>query len=198
MSLSRLCWSGIIIGRYHCVNDEKKGRVIMEKNYDPMKICGIVMMVYGVLYALLGMMAIIGMVQGLMPGHEAGEIAIVALSYVIAILAIVCGYVCLRRYNDMAMKLGLVFALLGIVSLVYTQVSMESFSVIDFISMAIGVTIFYYARKDKLASEPSEPVAEAQPSEETAEAEPEAELEQENAEENVEENTENEENEKTE
>lgn len=78
----------------------------MEKNYDPMKICGIVMMVYGVLYALLGMMAIIGMVQGLMPGHEAGEIAIVALSYVIAILAIVCGYVCLRRYNDMAMKLG--------------------------------------------------------------------------------------------
>ena len=26
----------------------------MEKNYDPMKICGIVMMVYGVLYALLG------------------------------------------------------------------------------------------------------------------------------------------------
>ena len=121
----------------------------MEKNYDPMKICGIVMMVYGVLYALLGMMA---------------------------------------------MKLGLVFALLGIVSLVYTQVSMESFSVIDFISMAIGVTIFYYARKDKLASAPSEPVAEAQPSEETAEAEPDSELEQEDAEEN----TENEENEKTE
>lgn len=198
MSLSRLCWSGIIIGRYHCVNDEKKGRVIMEKNYDPMKICGIVMMVYGVLYALLGMMAIIGMVQGLMPGHEAGEIAIVALSYVIAILAIVCGYVCLRRYNDMAMKLGLVFALLGIVSLVYTQVSMESFSVIDFISMAIGVTIFYYARKDKLASAPSEPVAEAQAAEETAEAEPDDALEQEDAEENVEENTENEENEKTE
>ena len=151
----------------------------MEKNYDPMKICGIVMMVYGVLYALLGMMAIIGMVQGLMPGHEAGEIAIVALSYVIAILAIVCGYVCLRRYNDMAMKLGLVFALLGIVSLVYTQVSMESFSVID------CITIFYYARKDKLASAPSE---------ETAEAEPDSELEQEDAEEN----TENEENEKTE
>ena len=45
----------------------------MAKNYDPMKICGIVMMVYGVLYALLGMMAIIGMVQGLMPGHEAGD-----------------------------------------------------------------------------------------------------------------------------
>ena len=159
----------------------------MEKNYDPMKICGIVMMVYGVLYALLGMMAIIGMVQGLMPGHEAGEIAIVALSYVIAILAIVCGYVCLRRYNDMAMKLGLVFALLGIVSLVYTQVSMESFSVIDCITMIVGVVIFYYARKDKLASAPSEPVSEAQPAPDDA-------PEQENAEEN----TENEENEKTE
>lgn len=198
MSLSRLCWSGIIIGRYHCVNDEKKGRVIMEKNYDPMKICGIVMMVYGVLYALLGMMAIIGMVQGLMPGHEAGEIAIVALSYVIAILAIVCGYVCLRRYNDMAMKLGLVFALLGIVSLVYTQVSMESFSMIDCITMIVGVVIFYYARKDKLANAPSEPVAEAQAAEETAEAESDDALEQEDAEETVEENTENEENEKTE
>lgn len=166
----------------------------MEKNYDPMKIFGIVMMVYGVLYALLGMMAIIGMVQGLMPGHEAGEIAIVALSYVIAILAIVCGYVCLRRYNDMAMKLGLVFALLGIVSLVYTQVSMESFSVIDCITMIVGVVIFYYARKDKLENAPSEPVAEAQPSEETAESAPDDAPEQENAEEN----TENEENEKTE
>lgn len=168
----------------------------MEKNYDPMKICGIVMMVYGVLYALLGMMAIIGMVQGLMPGHEAGEIAIVALSYVIAILAIVCGYVCLRRYNDMAMKLGLVFALLGIVSLVYTQVSMESFSVIDCITMIVGVVIFYYAHK--LENAPSEPVAEAQAAEETAEAEPDDALEQEDAEENVEENTENDENEKTE
>ena len=170
----------------------------MEKNYDPMKICGIVMMVYGVLYALLGMMAIIGMVQGLMPGHEAGEIAIVALSYVIAILAIVCGYVCLRRYNDIAMKLGLVFALLGIVSLVYTQVSMESFSVIDCITMIVGVVIFYYARKDKLENAPSEPVAEAQAAEETAEAESDDALEQEDAEETVEENTENEENEKTE
>lgn len=98
----------------------------------------------------------------------------------------------------MAMKLGLVFALLGIVSLVYTQVSMESFSVIDFISMAIGVTIFYYARKDKLENAPSEPVAEAQAAEETAEAEPDDALEQEDAEENVEENTENDENEKTE
>lgn len=77
----------------------------MEKNYDPMKICGIVMMVYGVLYALLGMMAIIGMVQGLMPGHEAGEIAIVALSYVIADPGDrlrLCLPASLQRYGDEA------------------------------------------------------------------------------------------------
>lgn len=75
---------------------------------------------------------------------------------------------------------------------------MESFSVIDFITMIVGVVIFYYARKDKLANAPSEPVAEAQAAEETAEAESDDAPEQENAEENMEENTENEENEKTE
>ena len=163
-------------------------------NKSSLKMYGYIMIAYGILYALLGTIAAAGLVQGLLPGQESGEMLLMVLVYVIAILAIVCGYVCLRRYNDMAMKLGLVFALLGIVSLVYTQVSMESFSVIDCITMIVGVVIFYYARKDKLENAPSEPVAEAQPSEETAESAPDDAPEQENAEEN----TENEENEKTE
>ena len=120
----------------------------MEKNYDPMKICGIVMMVYGVLYALLGMMAIIGMVQGLMPGHEAGEIAIVALSYVIAILAIICGFACIKGNNGMASVLGLIFAIMGLISLVYAQISQDAFNLFDCITMVLGVAIFYLARKN--------------------------------------------------
>ena len=116
-------------------------------NKNSLKMYGYIMMAYGVLYALLGVMAVAGLVQGLLPGHAAGEMGIVILSFVIAILAIICGYTCLKENRSGASALGLVFAVLGLASLLYTQFTQDAFSLFDCVTMVLGVAIFYLARK---------------------------------------------------
>ena len=49
---------------------------------------GYIMIAYGIIYALLGVLVMAGMLQGLMPGYESGEMLIMVLAFVVAILAI--------------------------------------------------------------------------------------------------------------
>ena len=113
---------------------------------------GYIMIVYGILYALLGTIAAAGLEQGLLPGQESGDVykrqLLMVLAYVIAILAIICGFACLKGNNGMASVLGLIFAIVGLISLVYAQISQDAFNLFDCITMVLGVAIFYLARKN--------------------------------------------------
>ena len=103
---------------------------------------GYIMIAYGIIYALLGVLVMAGMLQGLMPGYESGEMLIMVLAFVVAILAIIKGN------NGMASVLGLIFAIVGLISLVYAQISQDAFNLFDCITMVLGVAIFYLARKN--------------------------------------------------
>lgn len=48
----------------------------------------------------------------------------------------------------MASVLGLIFAIMGLLSLVYAQISQDAFNLFDCITMVLGVAIFYLARKN--------------------------------------------------
>ena len=63
---------------------------------------GYIMIAYGIIYALLGVLVMAGMLQGLMPGYESGEMLIMVLAFVVAILAIICGFACIKGNNGMA------------------------------------------------------------------------------------------------
>ena len=117
-------------------------------NKSSLKMYGYIMIAYGILYALLGTIAAAGLVQGLLPGQESGEMLLMVLAYVIAILAIICGFACLKGNNGMASVLGLIFAIMGLISLVYAQISQDAFNLFDCIKMVLGVAIFYLARKN--------------------------------------------------
>ena len=117
-------------------------------NKSSLKMYGYIMIAYGILYALLGTIAAAGLVQGLLPGQESGEMLLMVLAYVIAILAIICGFACLKANNGMASVLGLIFAIMGLISLVYAQISQDAFNLFDCITMVLGVAIFYLARKN--------------------------------------------------
>ena len=117
-------------------------------NKSSLKMYGYIMIAYGILYALLGTIAAAGLVQGLLPGQESGEMLLMVLAYVIASLAIICGFACLKCNNGMASVLGLIFAIMGLISLVYAQISQDAFNLFDCITMVLGVAIFYLARKN--------------------------------------------------
>lgn len=107
------------------------------------------MILFGVIYAILGTLALMGTLQGILPGHEAQETIVVVLAYIVALLALVCGVACMTGAVNVCRTLGFVFAVVGLVSLIYTQVTQSTFNVFDCIAMVFGIAIFVTAgRKD--------------------------------------------------
>lgn len=82
------------------------------KNYNKssLKALGIMMIIFAVIYALVGTLALTGVVSGALPGHENEEMVIVALGYVVALLALICGVVCVGGNIKAAKFMGMLFA----------------------------------------------------------------------------------------
>ena len=110
---------------------------------------GVVMIIFGLVYALLGTLSLMGTITGVLPGHEEQEIIIVILSYIIAILAIIGGISSVRGKFATARTVSLIFAVIGLVSLIYNQVTQDTFNNFDCITMVLGAGIFYLATTAK-------------------------------------------------
>lgn len=110
---------------------------------------GVVMIIFGLVYALLGTLSLMGTITGVLPGHEEQEIIIVILSYIIAILAIIGGITSVRGKFATARTVSLIFAVIGLVSLIYNQVTQDTFNNFDCITMVLGAGIFYLATTAK-------------------------------------------------
>ena len=63
-------------------------------NMSALKATGIMMIVFALVYVLLGTLAVAGIISNALPGHEKQETMIVILGYVVALLALICGVVC--------------------------------------------------------------------------------------------------------
>lgn len=125
-----------------------KGGLTMSNNSRALKIYGVIMFIYGILYAIVGTLAVAGLVMGVLPGQEKGEVVVILLSYIIAILAIILGVACIRGIYKTARLLGLVFGAFGLISLIYTGIAVGTFSLIDCITMVLGVGIYYLAKEN--------------------------------------------------
>lgn len=117
-------------------------------NSRALKIYGVIMFVYGIIYGIVGSLAVAGLVMGVLPGHEAGEMVVVALAYVIAVLAIILGVACIRGINSTARLLGLLFGAVGLISLIYTGIAADAFNLMDCITMVLGIGIYYLAKEN--------------------------------------------------
>lgn len=120
----------------------------MDKNNSGvLKVFGIVMILFGAVYAILGTVALMGELGGLLPGHAAQETLIVVLAYVVALLAIICGVACMKGAVNVCRPMGLLFAVVGLVSLLYMQFTQDSFNIFDCIAMVFGIAISVAAGK---------------------------------------------------
>ena len=93
------------------------------KNYNSssLKALGIMMIIFAVIYALVGTLALAGVISGALTGHENEEVIIVVLGYVVALLALICGVVCVGGNIKASKFMGIIFAVLGLIALIYQQ-----------------------------------------------------------------------------
>ena len=110
----------------------------MKKNTGVLKGFGFVMIIFGVIYAILGTLALAGVLGGILPGHESQEVLVLFLAYATA---------CLRGNMQTARIFGGIIAVIGLVSLIYLQITQDTFNLFDCIAVVLGVSIFYQAGK---------------------------------------------------
>lgn len=112
-----------------------------------LKIFGVIMLLFGLVYGIVGSLALAGTLQGVLPGHQAQEILVIVLAYGVALLAIVCGILCLKNVATGAMVTGILLALLGLAGVVYNQIALDSFNLFDMLGLLFGVSIAATATK---------------------------------------------------
>lgn len=112
-----------------------------------LKIFGVIMLLFGLVYGIVGSLALAGTLQGVLPGHQAQEILVIVLAYGVALLAIVCGILCLKNVAAGAMVTGILLALLGLAGVVYNQIALDSFNLFDMLGLLFGVSIAATAMK---------------------------------------------------
>ena len=112
-----------------------------------LKIFGLIILLFGLVYGIVGSLALAGTLQGVLPGHQAQEILVIVLAYGVALLAIVCGILCLKNVATGAMVTGILLALLGLAGVVYNQIALDSFNLFDMLGLLFGVSIAATAMK---------------------------------------------------
>lgn len=118
-----------------------------KNNKGALTFLGVIMAVFGVIYVIVGTLALVGTVNGILPGHEAQEIIIVVLAYVVAVLALICGVACVKGKLDICRMLGMIFGFIGGFSWVYILVTKGTFSIFDCIAFILGAAIFILSDK---------------------------------------------------
>ena len=58
-------------------------------NRTTLKIFGVIMLLFGIVYGIVGSLALAGTLQGVLPGHQTQEILVIVLAYGVALLAII-------------------------------------------------------------------------------------------------------------
>ena len=118
-------------------------------NRTTLKIFGVIMLLFGIVYGIVGSLALAGTLQGVLPGHQTQEILVIVLAYGVARLAISCGILCLKNVATGAMVTGIILALLGLAGVIYNQIALDSFNLFDMLGLLFGVSIAATAMKLK-------------------------------------------------
>lgn len=116
----------------------------MEKeNHGALTFLGIVSILYGLIYALLGTLSLIGSITGIFPGHEEQKIITVVLSYTITIISIIVGITSIKGKYKKTKEIGIILVALGLISLIYNQLTQNIFNSFDCIAIVLGAGIIY-------------------------------------------------------
>lgn len=118
-----------------------------DNNASILKIFGVILMAFGLVYAMVGTLAFLGSGLELMPGHKAGEMLVVALAYLVALVGFIGGVACLRGKSRSARMVGLVIVVVGAIALVYELLAAANLNFFDCLAVFFGVALCAAARE---------------------------------------------------
>ncbi len=113
------------------------------ENHEALTFLGTVMIIYGLIYALLGTLSLTETIMGVLPGHEQKEIIIIILSYTITLISVICGIMSIKGKYKNAKIISIFLAAIGLISLIYTQLAQDMFNSFDCIAIVLSAGIFY-------------------------------------------------------
>lgn len=114
-----------------------------------LKFFGIITIVIGVIFAIVGTLMLFGTIEGLQAEALQQEILVTILAYIEAILGIVCGIACLKNLTSVCKILGAIYAVLGLALMIYTDLSGQELSAFDCATMVLGIGIFFTANQSQ-------------------------------------------------
>ena len=115
-----------------------------------LKILGILLVLVGITYAVVGSAALAGMHGGLAAGQEGQGAIVIVLSYTVAVLALASGVVCMLGKKTAAKAFGVIFIVLGVGFFIYSFVTARYLSILDLVAVVVGILIIVAAsRKER-------------------------------------------------
>ena len=124
-----------------------------EEGSGALRVLGVTMIVFGIVYAVLGTLSLLGIITGPFPGHEKQEPVIVTLSYITLIVSILGGIASINGNIKKIKTLGVIFSIIGLISLIYTGITQKVFNNFDCITIVLGVGIIILANIAKIEND---------------------------------------------
>ena len=124
-----------------------------EEGSGALKILGVTMIVFGILYAVLGTLSLLGIITGPLPGHENEEPIIVTLTYITLVVSILGGIASIKGNMNNIKTIGVIFATIGFISLIYTLLTQKVFNNFDCITIVLGIGIIILATIAKMEND---------------------------------------------
>lgn len=116
-------------------------------NSTALKSTGLIMIIFAAIYAIVGTLALMGIIKGALPGHESQETLLVILAYGVALFALMCGIVCVKGNTGLAKVFSAILTIIGLGSLIYLQITQDTFSIADCLAACFGLSIYYTSSK---------------------------------------------------
>ena len=105
------------------------------------------MILFAIVYITIAVLVYNGSVEGILPGHESEEMLVAVVSTAVATFSFTGG-ICALTGSKLASKIiGVIFVLAGLGSLIYLQLTQDTFNIVDFIGAALGIMLVVSASK---------------------------------------------------
>lgn len=120
---------------------------IKNQNLIVLKFMGRIMIIFAIVYAIVGTLALMGIVSGILPGYESQEVLLVILAYGVSLITLICGFACVIGNTGLVKVSGVTFAVLGFASLIYLQFVQDTFNIVDCLVVCYGISVFFISSK---------------------------------------------------
>ena len=114
-----------------------------KENHEMLTFIGIVTIIYGLMYAILGALSSYGIIEGALPAHENHYKLALTLSYLITIISFVNGILSIKGSFKKNIRVSIILSIMGLISLIYNLLTQNIFNNFDCIAIVLSLASIY-------------------------------------------------------